>query len=181
MTEADGEMGRGFSVDVAQQWEQTFFDFALAATRQVALRTAIVLGKQGGVMQPLIRLVKSGLGGKQGKGSQMFSWIHMEDLFQIILFIMDHEELSGVTNCSSPAPVSNELLMKSLRQTMKVSIGLPCPEWLLKIGAVLIRTETELITKSRWVLPDRLLKAGYTFRYPTLAPALTDLLAKKQG
>jgi uncharacterized protein (TIGR01777 family) len=175
MTERDGEIGPGFSVDVARQWEQAFFDFNLSNTRQVALRMAIVLGKHGGVMQPLNRLVKLGLGGKQGRGNQMFSWIHNEDLFQIILFLMDHQELDGVLNCSAPNPVSNRILMKSIREALHVKLGLPAPAWLLEIGAVVIRTETELILKSRWVIPDRLIKAGYTFLYPTLTSALEEV------
>ena len=175
MMERDGEIGNGFSVDVAQQWEKAFFYFKLPDTRQVALRMAIVLGKQGGVMRPLTRLAKWGLGGKQGKGNQMFSWIHIEDLFQIILFLIEHKEVDGVINCSAPDPVPNEVLMKAIRETLHVKIGLPAPAWLLQIGAVLIRTEAELILKSRWVLPERLLKAGYTFTYPTLTSALEEI------
>jgi hypothetical protein len=176
MTEADGEIGKGFSVEVALQWEKTFFDFHLSNTRQVALRMAIVLGKQGGVMIPLKRLTHLGFGGKQGKGKQMFSWIHIEDIFQIILFIMDHKEMDGAINCSSPAAVTNEKLMKSLKKALNTKIALPSPEWLLQIGAVIIRTEPELVLKSRWVLPDRLLKAGYRFKYPTLPNALDEIL-----
>jgi hypothetical protein len=176
MTEENGEMGKGFSVNVAQQWEKAFFDFKLSNVRQVALRMAIVLGRQGGVMHPLKRLTRLGLGGKQGKGNQMFSWIHIEDLFRIILFLMEHEGLNGVINCSSPEPVSNRILMKSIGAALLVKVGLPTPEWLLEIGAVLIRTETELVLKSRWVLPDRLLNSGFTFTYPTLASALEEVL-----
>jgi hypothetical protein len=176
MTEENGEMGKGFSVNVAQQWEKAFFDFKLSNVRQVALRMAIVLGRQGGVMHPLKRLTRLGLGGKQGKGNQMFSWIHIEDLFRIILFLMEHEGLNGVINCSSPEPVSNRILMKSIGAALHVKVGLPTPEWLLEIGAVLIRTETELVLKSRWVLPDRLLNSGFTFTYPTLASALEEVL-----
>jgi uncharacterized protein len=176
MTEKDGEIGTGFSVNVALQWEKTFFDFQLPATRQVALRMAIVLGKGGGAIQPLKRLVQFGLGGKQGKGNQMFSWIHIEDVYQIIVFLMEHENLSGVFNCSSPNPVTNEKFMETLRNVLNKKIGLPSPEWLLKIGAVIIRTETELILKSRWVLPHRLLKSGYTFTYPSLQKAFKEIL-----
>lgn len=175
MTEANGEIGSGFSVDVAQQWEKAFFDFEITHTRQVALRIAIVLGRSGGVMRPLERLTRFGLGGKQGTGRQMFSWIHIEDLYQIILFLMKHKEMEGVFNCSTPNPVTNEVLMASMRKMLRVPIGLPAPEWLLKIGAVLIRTETELILKSRWVLPRRLLEAGYKFQYPLLPVALNVL------
>jgi uncharacterized protein (TIGR01777 family) len=181
MTEREGEIGKGFSVDVAKGWESSFFSFQLPNTRQVALRMAIVLGKDGGVMKPLLNLVRFGLGGKQGNGRQMFSWIHIEDLFNIILFIQLHKELKGVYNCSAPNPVDNKTLMQTLRQVMKAKIGLPSPAWLLEIGAVIINTETELILKSRWVIPEKLLEAGYTFKYPTLESALKDILAASRG
>ncbi|MGZ3837574.1 MAG: TIGR01777 family oxidoreductase [Flavisolibacter sp.] len=180
MTEEHGEIGKGFSVGVALEWEKTFFDFHLSDTRQIALRMAIVLGKQGGVMDPLKRLVRLGLGGKQGSGQQMFSWIHLEDVFGIISFLKEHRELQGVFNCSSPHPVSNEILMKLLRKILHVKIGLPSPGWLLEIGALFIRTETELILKSRWVIPSRLLESGYTFTYPSLPAALEEIINNHQ-
>ena len=176
MTESKGEIGKGFSVDVATNWEKSFFTFQLPNTRQVALRMAIVLGKDGGVMKPFINLVNLGLGGIQGNGKQMFSWIHIEDLFNIILFFQSHKELKGVFNCSAPNPIDNKTLMKTFRQVMKVKIGLPSPAWLLEIGAVIIKTETELILKSRWVVPEKLLASGYTFKYPTLETALKNIL-----
>lgn len=176
MTEESGEIGSGFSVDVAKAWERTFFSFDLPKTRQVALRIAIVLGKNGGVMTPYKNLVRFGLGGVQGWGNQMFSWIHIEDLFQIILFLKEKEEVSGVFNCSSPYPVTNRELMKQLRTAMNKQFGFPSPSWMLTIGALLIQTETELILKSRWVLPERLEKEGYTFRFGKIDMAFQDLL-----
>ncbi|TKC05707.1 TIGR01777 family protein [Pedobacter polaris] len=176
MTESTGEIGSGFSVDVATNWEQSFFDFRLPNTRQVALRMAIVLGKYGGVMKPFTNLVRFGLGGKQGNGNQMFSWIHIEDLFRIILFLLERKDLEGVFNCSSPNPVDNKTLMKSFRESMGVKVGLPSPTWLLKIGAIVIKTETELILKSRWVIPEKLIQVGYSFKYPTIDIALANIL-----
>lgn len=180
MTESTGEIGKGFSVDVATNWEKALFSFQLTKTRQVALRMAIVLGKNGGVMKPFINLVRFGLGGKQGNGNQMFSWIHIEDLLSIILFLQSHKELKGVFNCSSPNPIDNKTLMKTFRQTMNVKTGLPSPTWLLKIGAVIIKTETELILKSRWVVPEKLLQVGYTFKYPKIDSALNNILHNEQ-
>jgi uncharacterized protein len=180
MTEQDGEMGEGFSVNVATAWEQTFFDFQLPNTRQVVLRMAIVLGSHGGVMRPLSRLVKLGLGGYQGNGRQMFSWIHVEDIFGIVCFLADHSDLNGVFNCSAPQPVTNKELMQELRRAYKIKLGLPSPKWLLEIGAVLIRTETELVLKSRWVLPQRLLHAGYHFQYPELKTALANIVLSEK-
>lgn len=176
MTEEKGEIGSGFSVNVATNWEKTFFSFDLPKTRQIALRIAIVLGKGGGVMTPYRNLVKFGLGGIQGTGNQKFSWIHIDDLFRIVLFLKDKEELCGVFNCSSPQPVSNRELMKELRKTMNVAFGLPSPKWMLEIGSLLIKTETELVLKSRWVLPDRLEREGYTFTFKTIDKTLQDIL-----
>ncbi|MEO6254261.1 MAG: TIGR01777 family oxidoreductase [Ferruginibacter sp.] len=176
MTETAGEIGAGFSVNVASNWEKAFFGFTLPATRQVALRMAIVLGKGGGVIDPLRNLVRFGLGGKQGRGNQMFSWIHIEDVFSIINFIQQHSELSGVINTAAPNPVTNKSLMQLLRINMGIKVGMPMPKWLLKIGAVFIKTETELILKSRWVIPARLLEAGYQFKYAVLDEALKNIL-----
>ncbi|MET1031189.1 TIGR01777 family oxidoreductase [Domibacillus tundrae] len=177
MTEETGEIGSGFSVDVATNWENTFFSFDLPKTRKIALRIAIVLGKDGGVMTPYRNLVKFGLGGVQGTGNQKFSWIHVEDLFQIVLFLKERENLSGVFNCSAPHPVTNRELMEELRKTMNVPFGLPSPKWMLEFGAMVIKTETELVLKSRWVLPDRLEREGYRFTFKTLDEAFQDILS----
>lgn len=149
MTEATGEIGKGFSVEVAKAWEKSFFDFHLNTTRQVLLRIAIVLGKDEGVMKPFTNLVRFGLGGKQGSGNQMFSWIHIEDLYRIILFLKEQEKLKGIFNCAAPNPITNKTFMQKLRKAMHVKFGLPSPKWLLEAGAVIIKTETELILKSR--------------------------------
>lgn len=176
MTEDGGELGSGFSVEVAKAWEHAFFSRSLPRTRQAALRIAIVLGPGGGVMTPYLNLVKYGLGGAQGSGKQRFSWIHIKDIFRIILFLKDHPHLDGVFNCSSPNPVTNEELMRELRLHMGKKTGLPAARWMLEVGAFLMRTETELILKSRWVVPDRLEREGFTFEYPTLESALTNIL-----
>ncbi|WP_028610811.1 TIGR01777 family oxidoreductase [Paenibacillus harenae] len=176
MTEASGDIGSGFSVDVAKAWENAFFSFELPNTRQAALRIAIALGGHGGVMTPYRNLVKFGLGGVQGTGNQKFSWIHVEDLFRIIRFLQEREDLSGIFNCSAPNPVTNRELMQKLRTIMNVRAGLPAAGWMLEIGAVLLRTETELILKSRWVIPERLEREGFTFVYEHLDTALQDLI-----
>lgn len=178
MTEESGEIGSGFSVDVAKEWENSFFSFELPKTRQIALRIAIVLGENGGVMTPFRNLVRFGLGGVQGSGNQKFSWIHIEDLFNIILFLRKKEELSGVFNCSSPDPVTNRELMNHFRIALNRKVGLPSPKWLLVIGAFLIRTETELILKSRWVIPERLEREGYKFKFNKLDLAIQHILKK---
>jgi uncharacterized protein len=139
---------------------------------------AIVLGKYGGVIKPLINLVRFGLGGKQGNGKQMFSWIHIEDLFRIITYVQQHTELSGVFNTAAPNPVSNKTLMQLLRKHMGAAFGLPAPVWLLKAGAVIIKTETELILKSRWVIPEILSSSGFQFQFPDLDKALKNILSE---
>lgn len=176
MTESAGEIGTGFSVNVATNWEKSFFDFKLKNIRQVALRMAIVLGKNGGVVQPIKNLVRFGLGGKQGSGNQMFSWIHIEDLYSVIIFLQQHKELQGVFNTSAPNPVTNKTLMQVFRKNLKIPLGLPTPKWLLKIGAVFIKTETELVLKSRWVIPESLLQAGFVFKFKTIDEALKNIL-----
>ena len=176
MTEADGEIGTGFSVDVAKAWEESLFAFELPKTRKVALRIAIVLGKDGGVMEPYLNLVNFGLGGAQGSGKQMFSWVHIEDVYRIILFLHENKQLHGVFNCSAPHPISNREFMTQIRQIMGRKIGLPSPKWMLEMGAVFLRTETELILKSRWVVPERLEKEGFHFTFSTIDKALREIL-----
>jgi uncharacterized protein len=182
-SEDDGELGSGFSVDVARAWEQALDDADAPGVRKVALRIAIVLGPGGGVMRPFVNLARCGLGGRQGKGTQQFSWIHVEDLLQVILFLAAPRGLAGAgtagvvpVNAASPHPVTNRELMAEVRRALRIPLGLPAPKWLLELGAVLIRTETELVLKSRWVEPRRLLDAGYRSRYPTLRQALAQIL-----
>ncbi len=175
-TESDGANGEGFSVEVGKQWEQMFYSFKTNNTRQVALRISLVLGKGGGVFPVYKNLVRFGLGGRQGDGKQMFSWIHIHDLFRLLCFVRDHENIVGPVNCASPEPLSNANLMKEFREAMHMKFGLPGPKWMLEMGAVLIGTEPELIFKSRWVVPQKLAEAGFNFQYPSMKSALKELL-----
>jgi uncharacterized protein (TIGR01777 family) len=174
MTENNGEIGTGFSVDVCQQWEKSFFDFQLTKTRQVALRTAIVLGKNGGVMIPFKRLTQLGFGGKMGDGQQQFSWIHIEDVCRSIEFIIQNESLNGAINVSSPNPVRNMIFMDALRKRYNRFALIPSPKWLLELGAKLIKTETELILKSRFVIPEKLEQAGFKWKFPKIEDAVQE-------
>lgn len=176
MDEYTGEIGSGFSVEVAKAWEEAFLENPAYNTRKIALRLAITIGKDGGVMKPYTNLVKYGLGGHQGSGRQMFSWIHIEDVFRIIQFVIANEDMKGLYNCAAPNPVSNDLFMEEMRNILNPLIHLPSPKFLLKIGAYLIRTETELILKSRWVIPKKLLEKGFVFSYPTLDKAMINIL-----
>ena len=177
MDEASGELGKGFSVDVCKKWERTFFE-SKTEIRKVALRIAIVLGKEDGALKPLKDLARIGMGGKQGNGNQFFSWIHEEDFCNVVDFVIHDESLEGVLNVAAPAPITNKSIMKAIRRSIGVPFGFPLPKWILEIGALLIKTETELILKSRRVVPKRLLDLGFTFRYPEVHLALQDLIHK---
>jgi uncharacterized protein (TIGR01777 family) len=173
--ELTGEMQDDFSVQVCKLWEKTFFNQRTPFTRKVAFRMAIALGS-GGVMIPYFNLLKLGLGGRQGSGKQMYSWIHIKDVCKSIDFMFKHDELEGVYNLSAPNPVTNNTFMQKLRKATDTVIGLPAYEWMLKIGAAVIGTEPELILKSRWVVPTKLLQAGYEFAFPDIDGAFKDIV-----
>lgn len=175
MDEDFGEIGDDFSMGVCKAWERTFWDVAPKTVRKIILRTSIVFGPQGGGLLPMTRLVLFGLGGKQGSGKQVVSWIHERDLAGIVEWMINGQA-KGVYNVTSPQPVKNAVLMRKLRAALNVPFGLPSPAWLLRIGAAVIRTETELVLKSRWILPKRLIQEGYKFKFPTLDSTLTDIL-----
>jgi uncharacterized protein (TIGR01777 family) len=177
MDERTGELGSGFSVSVARAWERALFD-APVQTRRVALRMAIVLGPGGGAVNPLINLARLGLGGHMGDGQQIFSWVHLDDVVGAIDHLCRHEEISGPVNVASGGPVTNAQLMAQVRAAVGRRRGVPTPAWLLELGGRIIRTEPELVLKSRWVDPAALRESGYTFAYPTLDGALADTVAR---
>lgn len=174
-SEHDGELGEGFSVDVAREWESALDNAHTPLTRKIPLRISIVLGPGGGVMRPLGNLARLGLGGRMGSGGQKFSWVHVEDLYRSVLFVHQRTDITGPVNVASPDAVDNRELMQLVRQAHGVPLGLPTPAWLLELGAVLIRTETELVLKSRWVQARKLLDAGFIFRHPELGNALQEI------
>jgi uncharacterized protein (TIGR01777 family) len=178
-TEQDGELGHGFSVEVATSWERAFFDAARDGVRQVAMRTAITLG-DGSALRPLVNLARLGVGGAQAGGRQRFSWIHLDDVFRAMRFL-ETSDLDGPVNLASPHPSTNGEVMAAIRKVLGVPFGIPLPRFALELGAIAIRTETELILKSRWVLPERLLDAGFVFEFPELEPALRDILRRPGG
>lgn len=177
MSEKEGEIGTGFSVNVAKAWEETFFSSHTPQTRKIVLRTSIVLGKNGGALEPIKRITQLGLGGKQGDGKQKFSWIHERDFVRSIEFLINHPALEGAFNIVAPEPSTNNELMLFMRETLKVPLGLPSPKPLLEFGALLIRTETELLLKSRNVIPQRLEEKEFIFEHPDLKKALQQLLS----
>jgi uncharacterized protein (TIGR01777 family) len=177
MDEASGEIGSGFSVDVCQQWERVFFESATPHTRKAALRTAIVLGKgRGGAMEPFRNLARLGLGGAMAGGKQYVSWIHIEDFARAVQWIVEHDELSGPINVAAPMPRTNADFMRVLRLACKQPLGIPSARWMLEVGAFMLRTETELLLKSRRVVPARLLQSGFAFHYPQLYDALRAIV-----
>lgn len=172
MTEDDGILGDDFSMNVCRQWEDEFFRCNLNHTRRVALRISLVLGRSGGALPMLRKITRFGMGGKQGSGEQFFSWISLKDFNRALSFIMEHPEIVGPVNLASPNPVKNAYLMKALRKSMGVPFGIPQAKWMLEIGSRLIGTETELILKSRNVIPERLLESGFEFEDPKIEDAL---------
>ncbi|UYN84248.1 MAG: DUF1731 domain-containing protein [Microcella sp.] len=200
-TESTGELGTGFSVSVARAWEQALFEPVLADTRRVALRMAIVLG-DGSALRPLVALTKLGLGGPQCDGpwpvsrrrreagtehepgsrggAQRFSWVHLDDVVRAHHWVEAHPEIDGAVNVSSPNPETNRELMAHLRDVLHRPIGLPAHRWMLELGTWALRTETELVLKSRWVLPERLEAAGFRFEHPSLRAALASILTQRQ-
>ena len=175
--EYNGEFHNDFSVQVCKRWEETFYQEQTPDTRKVALRMAITLGP-GGILLPYFNLLKFGLGGKQASGKQMYSWVHSEDTCRMIEWIHEHEDITGTYNCSSPNPVTNEEFMRILRKVTGTAVGLPAHKWMLQIGAPIIGTELELVLKSRWVIPTKILETGFQFKYPLLEQALNDIISK---
>jgi uncharacterized protein len=188
MDEASGQLGGNepgapdtwnFSIDVAKAWEQAFFSTPTPRTRKIAMRSAMTFSPdRGGVFDVFLGLVRHGLGGPQGSGSQYVSWIHESDLVRAIDMLIDREDLSGVINLASPAPLPNRDFMQALRDAWGIRIGLRVPEWMLEIGAFVLRTESELVLKSRRVVPGRLLDAGFQFLYPHWPAATRELVAR---
>ena len=177
MDEADGEIGNDFSINVALSWEKAFFKTETPNTLKTALRTSIVLGKSGGAFIPLKTLAKTGLGGKQGDGNQFVSWIHEEDFANAVDFIIQ-KEMTGVINVVSPEPIRNADFMQKLRKAIGFPFGIPMNVFLLKIGSFIIRTEAELILKSRNVIPKRLLENGFKFKFGNINDAFQNLIKK---
>jgi uncharacterized protein (TIGR01777 family) len=170
-----------FSIDVAREWERAFNDVILRRTRKVALRSAMTLSPDpDGVFDTLVGLVRRGLGGSAGDGRQFMSWIHYEDFVSAARWLIDREDINGVVNVASPYPLPNAQFMEILRGACGVSFGLPATKWMLEIGAVFMRTETELILKSRRVVPTRLLEHGFEFTFPTWREAARNLYQRRR-
>jgi uncharacterized protein (TIGR01777 family) len=165
-----------FSIDVAKAWEQVANEAVTPHTRKVLMRSAMTMSpERGGIFDTLLALVRRGLGGMSGDGRQYVSWVHERDFVRAVYWLIERDEFSGPVNLSSPNPLPNAEFMRELRQAWGARIGLPATNWMLEIGAVLLLTETELILKSRRVVPRRLLESGFTFDFPTWPEAAGDL------
>ncbi|WP_404985450.1 TIGR01777 family oxidoreductase [Chryseobacterium sp. M5] len=175
-TEANGIIGDDFSMNICKSWEKEFFKTENEETRKVALRTSIVLGNNGGAFTKLKLITKLGLGGKQGRGNQNISWIHIDDFCKAVEYIIENENISGEINVTAPNPLSNEEFMRKLRKEMKIPLGLNAAAWQLEIASILLKTETELLLKSRNVYPEKLMKSGFNFTYPDVETAFKDLV-----
>lgn len=175
-TEKNGIIGDDFSMNICKSWEKEFFSVQNEEVRKVALRTSIVLGRDGGAFPKLRMITKLGLGGKQGRGEQKVSWIHIDDFCRAVEWVIGHEDISDVINITSPEPVSNNELMTTMRKLLKIPFGLNAPVWQLEIASVFLGTETELLLKSRNVYPEKIMRSGFQFTYFNLEAALKDLL-----
>ena len=165
-----------FSIDVARAWEAAFNEAAVPGTRKVALRSALTLSPDpGGIFDTLLGLVTWGFGGSAGDGRQYVSWIHEGDFVAAVRWLLAREDVDGVVNVASPNPLPHQEFMRVLRQAAGKPFGLPATRLMLEAGAVFMRTETELILKSRRVVPGRLLEHGFVFRFPDWRDAATDL------
>jgi uncharacterized protein (TIGR01777 family) len=180
-TGATPEAKDAFSIEVIRQWERALDEARTPQTRKVALRICVVFGTVSGIYPVLRRLARFGLGGKMGSGKQFVSWIHEEDFCRAADWLIEHEELSGPINFAAPNPLTNAEMMQLVRKECGAPFGLPATEWMLEIGAFFIRTETELIIKSRRVVPGKLLASGFQFRFSKLEDALRNLEHREEG
>jgi uncharacterized protein len=176
VTGATPEANDAFSIEVIRQWERALDEAKTSRTRKVALRTVMVLGHARNSVFPVLRrLTKFGLGGRMGSGRQYVSWIHQDDFCRAIEWLITREDISGAVNICAPNPLPNAEMMRLFREICGMPFGLPATEWMLEVGAFFLRTETELILKSRYVVPGKLLASGFQFEFPALRGALQNL------
>lgn len=176
MVESSETFGQGFSVEVCKAWEKSFFNFNLTNTRMVCLRIGMIFGNGGGVFPILKKLTKIGLGGKMASGKQFVSWMDECDFVGLINWAINNNKVIGVYNCTAPYPITNSDYTNQLRKKMNVRIGLPANKWMLNIGAFFIRTEAELVLKSRNVIPQKAINEGFVFKFPKFIDCINHLI-----
>lgn len=169
-----------FSIEVAKAWESAVTEAGpLPKTRTVIMRSAMTMSPdRGGIFAHLLGVVRFGIGGSTGSGRQFMSWIHEHDFVRAVSYLIANDDLTGVVNICSPNPLPNSEFMRELRQAWGKKIGFPVKEWMLEIGAFLMRTESELVLKSRRVVPARLLQHGFKFQFPYWVDAAQELCAR---
>ena len=185
--EFNGEIGGGEpdapaywkrSIDIALAWEKALDDAPTQHTRKVAMRTAMLMSPdKDGILDVIKGLTRLGLGGTIGSGKQWVSWIHADDFCRAVEHVLTHQELSGAINFCAPNPLPQRQQMQELREVMGISVGLPATAWMARLGAVFMRTDAELVLKSRRVVPGRLLASGFEFDHANWKPAIQNLLA----
>ena len=172
----DAPSAWNFSIDVAKSWERVTNEAITPKTRKVLMRSAMIMSPdRDGIFDTLLGLVKKGLGGTCGSGKQFISWIHERDFLNSVDWLIEHQELDGAINLASPNPLPNAEFMRILREAWGTKIGLPAMDWMLEIGAIFLQTETELILKSRRVVPTRLIESGFSFGFPNWQDAAKGL------
>ena len=180
-SEPDAPHSWKFSIDVATNWEKTANDVETPKTRKVLMRSAMVMSPdKDGIFDTLLGLVRLGLGGTAGSGKQYISWVHERDFVNAVKWLIEHEEVSGPVNIASPNPLPNKEFMRILREAYGMPFGLPAFEWQLAVGAFFMNTETELVLKSRRVIPTRLLRSGFEFEFPKWNNAARELCERRK-
>ncbi|MGW3767095.1 TIGR01777 family oxidoreductase [Actinomadura verrucosospora] len=168
-----------YSVRIAKEWERAQRQAETPSTRKVALRTAMVMSPdRGGVFDYLLWLARLGLGGPVAGGAQYVSWIHDRDFVRAVEFLIARDDIAGPVNLAAPGPLPQRSLMRTLRTAWGVPVGLPATRWMAELGALALRTDTELLLKSRRVVPGRLLESGFTFDHPHWRTAAEDLVQR---
>jgi hypothetical protein len=174
--ECTPEAKDAFSIEVATAWERALNEARTPGTRKVALRAAMILGTGANSVFPALHgLTRCGLGGRMGDGKQFVSWIHETDFCRAIEWVIAHEKINGPVNICAPNPLTNAEMMRAFREVCGMPVGLPAAKWMLEIGAFVLRTETELLIKSRRVKPQWLMETGFTFQFPFIERAVEDL------
>ncbi len=171
-------LGDGFPAEVCKFWEEAFFKIPTPMTRKVLFRIGLVFQRNIGLLAPFKNIVKFGLGGKVGSGQQYISWIHQDDFTNIIKLAIERNDFKGIYNASSPEPVTNEVFLKTLRKALNIPFGIPTPAFMLKIGAIFIGTEAELLLKGRRVVSSELQHYDFQFQYNNLNIAFKNLIKK---
>jgi uncharacterized protein (TIGR01777 family) len=177
----DAPAGRGFPVEVCKLWESAFESLSFPATRKVLLRIGFVLGRGGGALPRLARLARVYLGGTVGDGHQYISWLHVRDFCRLVLWCVENAGAEGVYNATGPCPVTNAEFMCELRCALKRPWSPRVPAWLVRLGALLLRTEPALALEGRRCIPDRLVEGHFKFLYTNLESALADLFMEREG